>query len=194
MSANKRSVFQLLDAMRLNSKRTINSSKATAKTHATIDEKILIPLYAEHLHFLLTRCGWRVAKTRGHYTFGQKKFKKDFVVMNQVSRQNTKTDVEKDFYKSMNNFNFGYECHNNADNCYFSPINDELEELIYAKRYQNLFDQSKSEFVSSEYFKRQIKEEFSNKIAKLDRNDKYYDARKNCLKIQKRKNVVLYSP
>ena len=51
-----------------------------------MDEKIPIPLYAEHLHFLLTRCGWRVAKTRGHCTFGQKKFKKDFVIMNQVSK------------------------------------------------------------------------------------------------------------
>ena len=157
-------------------------------------EKIPIPLYAEHLHFLLTRCGWRVTKTRGHYTFEQKKFKKGFVIMNQVSKQNAKTDAEKDFYKSMNNSNFGYDCHNNADNCCFSPINDGLEELIYAKRYQNLFDQSKSEFVSSKYFKRQIKEEFFNKVAKLGRNDKFYDARKYSLEIQRRKNVVLYSP
>ena len=165
LSANKRSVFKLLDAMRLNSKRTVNSSKATAKTHETMHEKIPIPLYAEHLHFLLTRCSWRVTKTRGHYTFEQKKFKKGFVIMNQVSKQNAKTDAEKDFYKSMNNSNFGYDCLKNAGNCYFSPINDELEELIYAKRYQNLFDQSKSEFVSSKYFKRQIKEEFFNKTA-----------------------------
>ena len=29
----------------------------------------------------------------------------------------------------MNNANFGYDCRNNADNCYFSPNYDELEEL-----------------------------------------------------------------
>ena len=51
LSANERSVFQLLDAMRLNGKGTINSFKTTAKTHATINEKIAIPLYAEHLIF-----------------------------------------------------------------------------------------------------------------------------------------------
>ena len=48
LSVNERSIFQLLDSMRLNDEGTINSFKTTAKTHATIDEKIAIPLYAEH--------------------------------------------------------------------------------------------------------------------------------------------------
>ena len=183
LSGNERSVFQLLSTMRLNDKKTINSFKTTTKTHATMDKKIAIPRYAEHLHFLLTRCGWKVTKIRGHYTFEQKKFKRDFVIMNQVSRENSKTDVEKDFYKLMNNSIFGYDCRNNADNCYFLPIYNELEELMYAKQYQNIFDQSISEFVSSECLERQIDEEFSNKIAKLDPNDKYYDARKVSLEV-----------
>ena len=42
--------------------------------------------------------------------------------MNQVSRENAKTDVEKDFFKLMNNASFGYDYRNNADNFYFSPI------------------------------------------------------------------------
>ena len=57
LSANERSAFQLLDAMRLNDKGTINSYKTTVKTHSTMDGKIVIPLYAEHLHLLITRCG-----------------------------------------------------------------------------------------------------------------------------------------
>ena len=60
LSANKRSVFQLLDAMRLNDKGTIYSYKTTPKTHATMDKEFAIPLYTKHLHFLLPRCGWRV--------------------------------------------------------------------------------------------------------------------------------------
>ena len=36
--------------------------------------------------------------------------------MNQVSRQNAKTDVQKDFFELMNNVNFGYDCRNNAEN------------------------------------------------------------------------------
>ena len=44
----------------------------------TMDEKIAIPLYADHLHFLLTRCGWRVTKIRGHFTFELKKIQERF--------------------------------------------------------------------------------------------------------------------
>ena len=168
MSANERSVFHLFDAMRLNDRETINSFKTTAKTHATMDGKITIPIYAEHLHFLWLRCGWRVTKITGHYMFQQKKYKRDFVIMNQLSRQKAQTDMEKDFYILMNNANFGYDCRNNADNCYFSPIYDEIEELSHAKRYQDVFDQSISDFFSSEILERQIKKEFLNKIAKLD--------------------------
>ena len=74
-SSNERSIFQLLDAMRLNDKGTINSYKTTAKTHATMDKKLAIPLYAEQLHILILRCGWKVSKARAHYTFEQIKFK-----------------------------------------------------------------------------------------------------------------------
>ena len=66
LSGNERSVFQLLDAMRLNDKGLINSYKITAKTHATLDKKFNIPLYAEYLHFILTKCGWRVRNVCAH--------------------------------------------------------------------------------------------------------------------------------
>ena len=56
--ANERTVFQLLDAMRLNDNGTINSFKTTTKTHAKMNEKIAIPLCVKYLHFLLTICEW----------------------------------------------------------------------------------------------------------------------------------------
>ena len=46
--------------------------------------------------------------------------------MNQKSRQNAKNSIEKDFFKLMNNANFGYDCRNNLDNCQFIPIFDEM--------------------------------------------------------------------
>ena len=187
LSENERSVFQLLDTMRLNDKGLINSYKTTAKTHATMDKKFNILLYAENLHFLLTKCGWRVRNARAHYIFEQSKFKKDFVIMNQVSSQNGATDVERDFFKLMNNSNFGYDCRNNADNCLSQPIYDEIEELSYTKKYQNVFDQEISDFVSSEILKRQIEEEYLSKFAKLDPQDEYFDAKNNSWEIQKKK-------
>ena len=50
ISATDQSVFQLLDAMRLEG--TLNSCKTTAKTHSTMKQKRFLPLYAEYLHFL----------------------------------------------------------------------------------------------------------------------------------------------
>ena len=107
--------------MRVNDFGVLNACKATAKTHSTIGKKIFIPLYAEHLHFLMKRCGWLVTKIYSHFTFEQAMLKKEFVIMNHVSRQNAKTSVEKDFFKLMNNSNFGYDCRNNIDSCFFHP-------------------------------------------------------------------------
>ena len=59
-------VFQISDTMRINNKGTINSYNAAAKTHATIDKKFAISLYAEHLHFLILRCGRRMSNVRAH--------------------------------------------------------------------------------------------------------------------------------
>ena len=51
-------------------------------------KKYFIPLYADHTHFLIKRCGCLVTKIYAHHTFEQSKFKKEFVIMNQVSREN----------------------------------------------------------------------------------------------------------
>ena len=64
LSASERSVFQFLDAMWLNDKGVMNSYKTTVKTHATMDGKITIPLYAKHLHLLISKCGRQVSKNK----------------------------------------------------------------------------------------------------------------------------------
>ena len=51
-----------------------------------MDKKFAISLYAEYLHFLSSRSGWRFSDVRTHYTFEQSKFKKEFVIINQVPR------------------------------------------------------------------------------------------------------------
>ena len=42
--------------------------------------------------------------------------------MNQKSRENAKNSIKKDFFKLMNNANFGYDCRNKLDNCQFIPF------------------------------------------------------------------------
>ena len=53
--------------------------------------------------------------------------------MIQHSRQNIKNSIEKDFYKLMNNSDFGYDFHNNLGDCQFVPIFDKLQEINILK-------------------------------------------------------------
>ena len=55
--------------------------------------------------------------------------------------------------------------------------------------YQNIFDQYIAGFVSSELLERQIEEEFSHKIPSLDPQDEYYEATKNSLEFQRKKEL-----
>ena len=59
--------------------------------------------------------------------------------MNQKSRQTATGSVEKDFYKLLNNSNFGIDCRNNIDNCYLEPIYDDFYEISYIKNYTTIF-------------------------------------------------------
>ena len=97
-------------------------------------------MYLEDLVFCIKRAGWKVTKIHSHITFEQAIFKQKFVLMNQKSRQQSRNTVEKDFYKLMNNSNFGYDYRNNLDNCKFVPIFDEYEEITFINRYNNIFD------------------------------------------------------
>ena len=53
----------------------------------------------------------------------------------------------------------------------------------------NVFDRSGSNFASYEILERETEEEFLNRIGKLDQNDDYYEARKNSIKLQKKKEL-----
>ena len=90
--------------------------------------------------------------------------------MNQKSRQNSKNDIEKYFYKSMNNSNFGYDCQNNLDNCQFVPIFDKFKEITYFKRY-NYFDPRVLKFVTADLIREEIVEKYNDEIIKLDKEN-----------------------
>ena len=87
---NERPVFQLIHTMRVNDMVTLNSHKTTVTTHTTMDKKFFIPIYANHLHFVLTRCGWKVSRIYVHYTFEQSKVKKNHKIR---SRDKTQKNV-----------------------------------------------------------------------------------------------------
>lgn len=59
--------------------------------------------------------------------------------MNQKSCQTASSQVEKDFYKLLNNSNFGIDCRNNIDSCYLEPIYNNYNEISYIIKYATIF-------------------------------------------------------
>ena len=158
------------------------SYRVTAKAHSTMLPKRFIPLYLEDLGFIIKRYGWSVTKIHKHLTFDQAPFKKKFILMNQKSRQLSKTNTEKDFYKLMNNANFGSDCRNNIDNCDFVPIFDEVNEIYSLQKYYSLVDPKINNFVSGKLIEDSVNNKFTEKFHALDKNDQFYDIKLATLK------------
>ena len=150
LEPNERSLYQLSEVFGKMSHNKRKSYPCTAKSHAALIPKKYILLLLEDLKLLITRSCWRVIKVYSHYTFEKAHFKRDFVLMNQQSRQNAKNAIEKVFFKLMNNANFGFDCRNNAKNRKFERIIDEINEISCIKKYNNHFDNKVSEFVNSD--------------------------------------------
>ena len=69
--------------------------------------------------------------------------------MNQKGRQTATSSVEKDFYKLLNNSNFGIDCRNNIYNCYLEPLYSDFAEISYITKFTTIFnDDTFSHFFS----------------------------------------------
>ena len=184
----EKSVYQLLDNYR-ESERGPLSYKVTAKAHSTMLPKKYIPLYLEDLAFVIKRYGWVVTKIHAHLTFDQAPFKKNFILMNQKSWQESKTNTEKDFFKLMNNANFGSDCRNNADNADFVPIFDEINEIYSLQKYYSLIDPKINDFVSGKLIEDYVNEKFMQQFHKLDANDPFYQIKLSSLKQEQQEGL-----
>ena len=125
----------------------------------------------EHPKILTGRAGWKVTKLYVDYTFEKKRFRKEFILMNQRSRQTAENSVKKNFYKLLNNSNFGYDCRSNPDNCTFVPIFGDLNEMTYLKKYYSLYDQKISKFVLSDLMKQDAEKQYNDTIQRISKNN-----------------------
>ena len=88
LEANERSVYQLLELFCKTSDDKPKLYRCTAKSHATIFLKKIHSALFGRYKISITKCCWRVTKIYSQYTLKQAHFKRDFVLMNQKSRQN----------------------------------------------------------------------------------------------------------
>ena len=174
------STLQLMNIVgRDEEKDKIISFPYTSKTHFTLKEKKIIPLYAEDLHFLITRAGWLVTHIYERYTYEQSKFKTDFIVTNQKAKQKAISSVEKDFYKLLNNSNFGIDCRNNIDNCILEALYDEFTEISYIEKFTKIYNgDTFRNFFSPSLLREEITQAFQSTIFVLNKDKPTYEARK----------------
>ena len=171
-------------------KKVIQGHIGRRKKHTQrCSKNVFFTMYLEHLAFVISRGGWCVTKIYSHFTFEQEAFKKNYILMNQKSRQNAKNSIEKDFFKLINNSNFGYDCRNNLDNCQFIPIFDELKEVTYHKRYYNYFEQKVSKFVTADLIKQEIDEIYNDSLMKLSKDDTFYEIKLSSIETERAESL-----
>ena len=99
--------------------------------------------------------------------------------MKQKSRQIAQTNVEKDFYKLLNNSNFGIDFRSNIDNRTLEPIYDEISEIAFIKKYENIFGNEKYfQFSEINVITEEVNEKYERLHLWLDKNDLTYLARR----------------
>ena len=97
--------------------------------------------------------------------------------MNQNSRKIAKTKVEKDFYKLLDNSNFGviFDCRNNIGNCKLELMFDGLDQISYIKKFTNIMQDSRyREFFSLDLLRQQVEGEYDRKRDQLDEDDPFF--------------------
>ena len=110
--------------------------------------------------------------------------------MNQKSRQTATSSVEKDFYKLLNNSNFGIYCRNNIDSCYLEPIYDDFSEISYIKNFTSIFnDNTFRDFFSPCLLREEIHTTYDAKIFALNRNDPTYESQKKFYEREKAEHL-----
>ena len=97
------SCVQVMALRRINNQGKLFSIKQNSKTRSTLRDKTFFGVYTKELYHATTQLGWSVTCILAHYTFRQEMFKKDFVVKNQNARKGASSEVDKNFYKLMNN-------------------------------------------------------------------------------------------
>ena len=91
-------------------------------------------MFIDHLHFLTKRAGWKVTNVYQYYTFEKEPFKKEYILGNQKARQ-TGDDVQGNFWKFLNNANFGFDCRDNPQNKSLHLIFNEIKEVDFISKH-----------------------------------------------------------
>ena len=109
------------------------------------------------------RAGWKVTKVHAHNSFEQEPFRKDYILGNLHARQEAVArgdDVQVNFWKLLNNSNFGFDCRDNSQNKSLHLIHEEDGEIEFLTKYKGY--KSTNPFLSLEARIRNIEEKYKD--------------------------------
>ena len=82
LDPNEKMEFQLFENLGIWGKTSEMFKFKVTKQKSTRQFSIkLISQFLKHISFLIKCTGWKVTKTHSHFTFGQEKFKKDYILL-----------------------------------------------------------------------------------------------------------------
>ena len=100
--------------------------------------------------------------------------------MDQKSRQKATSSVQKDFYRLLNNSNFGINCRKNIDNCYLEPLYDDFSGMSYIKNFTAISnDDTFRIFFSPCLLRQEIRTTYDAKIFALNKEEPAYETHTN---------------
>ena len=113
--------------------------------------------------------------------------------MGQKSRQRAASSVEKDFYRLLNNSNFGIDCRKNIDNCYLEPLYDDFSEMSYIKNFTAIFnDDTFRNFFSPCLLRQEIRTTYDSKIFGLNKEEPAYETHTNYYERQNAEELYVF--
>ena len=90
----------------------------------------------------------------------------------------------------MNISNFGIDCRNNIDNQILEPIYDEISEIAFIKKYDNIFTNERYlQFSHPNIITQEVNEKYDKLILDLDKSDSTYLSRKYSYEIPREKDI-----
>ena len=127
--------------MRTSKRDNILNYKANEKTYTTICPKKRFPMYTDQIHFLTEKSGRKFTEVHLYYTSEHELFKKEYIFGDQRARQESvaRSDhVQANFWKLVNNANFGFDCREKSQNKYLHLIYDKNAKVDVndANRYE----------------------------------------------------------
>lgn len=85
-------------------------------------------------------------------------------MINQKARQQATSSVDKDFYKLLNDRNFGIYYRNNIDKCIIEPLYDDIDQISCIEKFADISEERYKDSKDPELLREAITQKYQKKL------------------------------